>query len=547
MIEAYFNKIENQICHNISAAKSRIFIAVAWFTNQVLFDVLINALNRNVCVKLLLIGDSINKNEYGLDFSQFIEAGGELYFSDVIKVHHKFCIIDNMVITGSYNWTYYAEIYNAENIILSDDFALVQCYENEFERLQNITRRCTKYEPINLDAINGSELYDNYSYLCNDLLLKGEQYRDIVTKINKKRNIDFQFEQRQSEECDNRGIPILKKRRSDVYTIRRLVNMSVERVPIGRPNAGRQFVHAYYISNNIWEEDKWVDIFDTEYVDELSHYFYKKDGGTLNDDMPLPSIPEELYNPKMKYHFKHICYSFYKFGKYGDARKKVGGKGQILQKNDSPYLFNKFHTLIRYDKNPNEYIGFNSMTELCHLIVKSLFVPNVPDDNDIITDYSCLDGIYKASIDDFVSICKEIEGGICSEKEKSLIKTKLQVNPDGIWLQKRMGQSMACAYGFYTNTTVYRKNLIPDKNGHWYVLIRLKSSSINYESDKFREILDGIITRLKLEHKKGIINICPIQSVGYFEKYGFKREYNSEVSKSSCVMRLVFETSNSLL
>ena len=32
-----------------------------------------------------------------------------------------------------------------------------------------------------------------------------------------------------------------------------------------------------------------------------------------------------------------------------------------------------------------------------------------------------------------------------------------------------------------------------------------------------------------------------------FEKYGFKREYNSEVSKSSCVMRLVFETSNSLL
>ena len=245
----------------------------------------------------------------------------------------------------------------------------------------------------------------------------------------------------------------------------------------------------------------------------------------------------------MKYHFKHICYSFYK----GDARKKVGGKGQILQKNDSPYLFNKFHTLIRYDKNPNEYIGFNSMTELCHLIVKSLFVPNVPDDNDIITDYSCLDGIYKASIDDFVSICKEIEGGICSEKEKSLIKTKLQVTPDGIWLQKRMGQSMACAYGFYTNTTVYRKNLIPDKNGHWYVLIRLKSSSINYESDKFREILDGIITRLKLEHKKGIINICPIQSVGYFEKYGFKREYNSEVSKSSCVMRLVFETSNSLL
>lgn len=544
MTEVFFENIEKEISKRLIAANNHISIAVAWFTNETLFFNLLECLKKGVSVDLIIMDDYINRNEFALDYSIFIMGGGNLFFPLGKKMHNKFCIIDNTVITGSYNWTYYAEVFNAENIIMSDDFKLVQCYESEFERLLTITKRCTKYQPIKLDTISKSELYKNYSYLCNDLLLKGEQYRDIVTIINKKRNIDIQFEQRQSEECDNRGIPILKKRRSDVYTIRRLVNMSLERVPIGRPNAGRQFVHAYYISNNIWEEDKWVDIFDTDYVDEVSHFFHKKDGGTLNDDMPLPSIPEELYNPKIKYHFKHICYSFYKFGKYGDARKKVGGKGQILQKNDSPYLFNKFHTLIRYDKNPNEYIGFNSMTELCHLIVKSLFVPNVPDDNDIITDYSCLDGIYKASIDDFVSICKEIEGGICSEKEKSLIKTKLQVNPDGIWLQKRMGQSMACAYGFYTNTTVYRKNLIPDKNGLWYVLIRIKASSINHETDKFRDLLDEIIRSLKLEGRKGIVYNCPLQSVRYFEKLGFKREYSSEISEPYCVMRLVFEISN---
>lgn len=82
--------------------------------------------------------------------------------------------------------------------------------------------------------------------------------------------------------------------------------------------------------------------------------------------------------------------------------------------------------------------------------------------------------------------------------------------------------------------------MIAVKNGLWYVLIRLKASSINYESDKFRELFDGIINNLKLEGKKGIIYICPIQSVGYFEKLGFKREYSSEVSGADCVMRLVF-------
>ena len=58
--------------------------------------------------------------------------------SDVGFMHHKFCIIDNkIVITGSYNWTFYAETRNIENIIISDKSETVNLYRDEFSRLSD--------------------------------------------------------------------------------------------------------------------------------------------------------------------------------------------------------------------------------------------------------------------------------------------------------------------------------------------------------------------------------------------------------------------------
>ena len=54
------------------------------------------------------------------DFQKFIDIGGHFYFSDTRNpMHNKFCVIDNKVlINGSYNWTYYAEDRNRENILI---------------------------------------------------------------------------------------------------------------------------------------------------------------------------------------------------------------------------------------------------------------------------------------------------------------------------------------------------------------------------------------------------------------------------------------------
>lgn len=143
MIEAHFENIRNLIRSNISVAQSEIKIAVAWFTQRELFAEVLKALNRGVDVSMIIIKDFINCGIYGLPLQQFIEAGGQLHFvSDRSwTMHNKFSIFDgNLVITGSYNWTYSAETRNAENVILTDDFSVCQDYNDYFTRLWDVSQ-----------------------------------------------------------------------------------------------------------------------------------------------------------------------------------------------------------------------------------------------------------------------------------------------------------------------------------------------------------------------------------------------------------------------
>lgn len=94
---------------------------MAWFTSGELFQELLNCLERKVKVDLVLLDNAINYMDYAPDFNLFINAGGKLRIADfrIGFMHHKFCVIDSKVaITGSYNWTYYAETRNVENMFL---------------------------------------------------------------------------------------------------------------------------------------------------------------------------------------------------------------------------------------------------------------------------------------------------------------------------------------------------------------------------------------------------------------------------------------------
>lgn len=127
-LKAYFSNIDTVIASYLEKATSEITVAVAWFTDRKLFEVLCNKAKCGITVSIVLIDDDINKGQYGLDFSQLIRLGGSIFFLPQDEqnnsiMHHKFCVIDNQtVITGSFNWSKRARR-NDENITIVENDA----------------------------------------------------------------------------------------------------------------------------------------------------------------------------------------------------------------------------------------------------------------------------------------------------------------------------------------------------------------------------------------------------------------------------------------
>lgn len=138
MEKAVFTNIRSEIIPLLNNAKSEVLIAMAWFTSAELFEALLSCRSRGVRVKLILLDNPINFMYYAPDFNRLIKSGGNLWIAkqDIGFMHHKFCIIDNrVVVTGSYNWTYFAETRNVENIVITDVPTIVSSYSEEFKRL----------------------------------------------------------------------------------------------------------------------------------------------------------------------------------------------------------------------------------------------------------------------------------------------------------------------------------------------------------------------------------------------------------------------------
>lgn len=138
--QAFFEKIQDRIIEEILNAKSSIHIAVAWFTDNDIFDAIYKKAKEGVRVELMIANDSINRNS-GIQYHLISDIGGLfLMVGDIKKneslMHNKFCVIDNKnIITGSYNWSKKAQK-NSENItIVSDADELASQFIKEFNKL----------------------------------------------------------------------------------------------------------------------------------------------------------------------------------------------------------------------------------------------------------------------------------------------------------------------------------------------------------------------------------------------------------------------------
>jgi len=134
-IEAIFSNIANRILNEIESAEQSVYIAVAWFTNKLIFDKLLIKAKNGCKVYIIISNDKINENSQ-IDFELLEQFSGKIYKignGDTNLMHNKFCVIDHTtIITGSYNWSYKAES-NHENIVInSNNTALAEQFIKEF-------------------------------------------------------------------------------------------------------------------------------------------------------------------------------------------------------------------------------------------------------------------------------------------------------------------------------------------------------------------------------------------------------------------------------
>lgn len=171
--QAYFSNIRLKILSMLNRADKEVLIAMAWFTNRELLSALIKCLRRGVIVKLVLLDDIINHCDFGADFNLFIaEKSSELYlYPQSMKfMHHKFCVIDGKtLITGSYNWTNYAESRNLENIVVTNDSSLIEEYTTCFNDMIKNLLKAKTFEVVSQAQIPNKEFVSHIVTLSHEL------------------------------------------------------------------------------------------------------------------------------------------------------------------------------------------------------------------------------------------------------------------------------------------------------------------------------------------------------------------------------------------
>lgn len=164
-IKAYFDDIENIIINELMLARKSIKIAVAWFTDAEFIPTLVRKVRGGVEVEILLHHDEINHlGDTSIDFTEFIKHGGKLVWckGNHSTMHEKFCIIDDEVlIEGTFNWTYYAEVRNDEHIIIFKECSdLVSQF---VERYNNLKEKYKVGTPVNISGLQNRSKATNYT------------------------------------------------------------------------------------------------------------------------------------------------------------------------------------------------------------------------------------------------------------------------------------------------------------------------------------------------------------------------------------------------
>ena len=113
-------------------------IAIFSLTRDNFAKSIIEVFKRGVKVKI--ISDDECVKNYGSDVYRLAAEGIPCKTDNnpQYHMHNKYAVIDeSIVITGSFNWTSQAILYNNENLLVYEDKDLALKYNNEFNNLWN--------------------------------------------------------------------------------------------------------------------------------------------------------------------------------------------------------------------------------------------------------------------------------------------------------------------------------------------------------------------------------------------------------------------------
>jgi len=135
-VNLHFEEIQGKIVEQIELANFTIWIAVAWFTDDLLFNKLVEKKNQGINVQLIIIDDDINNNSRikyeNIEVYKLKKTGK---YGNIM--HNKFCIIDlKTVLHGSYNWTKKAQ-FNDETIEIAINRENAEKFAKKFIKLKS--------------------------------------------------------------------------------------------------------------------------------------------------------------------------------------------------------------------------------------------------------------------------------------------------------------------------------------------------------------------------------------------------------------------------
>ncbi len=133
------------IVQQIDAARKTVLVQAYALTSKEITTALIDAKHRGLDVRAIVDRSQLREDRSDAFAVQRLASGGVAVWVDTISgiAHSKVMVIDrNMVITGSFNFTWSAEHKNAENLLVIRDPSLAAQYE------QNWNARVQRSRPL---------------------------------------------------------------------------------------------------------------------------------------------------------------------------------------------------------------------------------------------------------------------------------------------------------------------------------------------------------------------------------------------------------------